>query len=476
VPKRPADEFDLGSLSHLAPELAATLAAIASDVALVVDREGIIVSVAHNGNPLSSSTGNWVGRPWADTVTQGTRKKIEQLLDEVSSNGITERREVNVPGASGSEIPMAYAAIRLGPAGPVLAAGRDLRSIAAIQQRFLESQHELERDYWLRRQVESRYHLLQQVAHDAVMLIDAQSMCVLEANRAALDLVGESHASMVGVNFESCIEQRSRAVLEEMFQNARAAGRTLEMRLYFRNRNTPSIVTATPLRGDTEMMMLVRANTRPPGIGAAQGQPAQSDVTSSSDTVVVTDSGGRVVMADAPFLALCGVANETQVRGRSIGDWFEDAHLNLPRILTEVKHRGLAYVAKGSLQVRPGTQLPVEISASLLMDGDQEQIGFTFRPIGTSTAPRASSVTRLIERVERLRVRLGNDSMSDLAREMARLVEDHLIEAALEQAHGDVRAAAQLLGIESSEIRAHLGHAAGSSELDGEDGSPNRLH
>ena len=42
-----------------------------------------------------------------------------------------------VHGGNGAgDIPVAYTALRLGKGGPVLAVGRDLRAIAAIQQRF----------------------------------------------------------------------------------------------------------------------------------------------------------------------------------------------------------------------------------------------------------------------------------------------------------------------------------------------------
>jgi hypothetical protein len=44
---------------------------------------------------------------------------------------------------------VAYTALRLGPDGPSLAVGHDLRSVARIQQRFLLVQQELERGYGL---------------------------------------------------------------------------------------------------------------------------------------------------------------------------------------------------------------------------------------------------------------------------------------------------------------------------------------
>lgn len=140
----------LSALSPLATEVAATMARIASDIAIVIDGDGIIRSVAEGAAPLSATpwVSDWVGRRWVDTVTADTRLKIEALLSELRTSGVTQRREVNHPLADGDQVPVAWAAIRLGDAGPVVAVGRDLRAVAAIQRRFLDVQHDMERDYW----------------------------------------------------------------------------------------------------------------------------------------------------------------------------------------------------------------------------------------------------------------------------------------------------------------------------------------
>lgn len=142
------DTSNLDVLSPFAREVAETLARVSSDIALVIDEHGVIRTVAESGAPLQPSTDAWVGRRWVDTVTADTRRKIELLLDEAQSSGITQRREVNHPGTEGDDVPVAWTAIRLGEHGPVVAVGRDLRAVAAIQRRFLDAQQEMELDYW----------------------------------------------------------------------------------------------------------------------------------------------------------------------------------------------------------------------------------------------------------------------------------------------------------------------------------------
>ena len=122
---------DLSLLSPLAPELASAIARVASDIALVIDGDGVIVSVAEGAAPLAPACAAWVGRPWADTVSADSRRKVEQMLEEVGESGIGRRREINHPDGDGGAIPVAWSAIRLRRRGAVVAVGRELRAVAA---------------------------------------------------------------------------------------------------------------------------------------------------------------------------------------------------------------------------------------------------------------------------------------------------------------------------------------------------------
>ena len=174
------------------------MARIASDVALVIDNDGVIRSVAEGASPLPAACSSWVGQRWVDTASADTRRKVELLLDEIGAIGVSQRREVNHPIVDGDAVPMAWTAIRLGERGPVVAVGRDLRAVAAIQRRFLDAQHEMELDYWQRRHADSRYRTLFQVARDAVLVLDADSFEVIESNEAARSLFSP-HASAPSV-------------------------------------------------------------------------------------------------------------------------------------------------------------------------------------------------------------------------------------------------------------------------------------
>ena len=140
----------LGEVAAFAPHLAQAFASLACDVALVIDTDGRILRVAHSqGGSLAEASQGWAGSLLVDTVTPDNRHKIESLLQDLQGQGLARRREVNLPVPSGPTIPVAFTALRLGPNGPGLAVGHDLRAVAQMQQRFMRVQKELEQGYGL---------------------------------------------------------------------------------------------------------------------------------------------------------------------------------------------------------------------------------------------------------------------------------------------------------------------------------------
>ncbi len=139
---------DLAAAAAWAPSLAWAFVNLACDFALVLDPQGIIVSVAHaDVAGLAPLVVGWVGRHWVDTMTRESQPKAEGLLADVAQHGVAPRREVTL--AHLTRMPVAFTAMRLGQGGPTLVVGHDLRTAARLQQRFIVAQRDLEQGYQL---------------------------------------------------------------------------------------------------------------------------------------------------------------------------------------------------------------------------------------------------------------------------------------------------------------------------------------
>jgi transcriptional regulator PpsR len=454
----PTEATGLGALADLAPELAQTFASIASDIALVIGSDGVIQNVAFGDAPMSGRADAWVGKSFLDAVTSDTRGKVQQLLDEVDHRGVSRRREVNLPGIDGLDIPVAFAAIRLGAQGPVLAVGRDLRAIAAIQQRFIDVQQELEREYWLQRQTESRYRLLFQVATDAVMVVDAATLTIAEANRAAGDLFDRAPDQLVGESASVGIDAGSQPAVNELLNLARASGRPAEMRARLACRPGKTIsLSATPFRaavqGKDSLLLLVRA--RSAESRTVDSGPLADFVEHTPDAVVISDSAGHVQMANPAFLNLCGAAtHEQQLRGRLLSEVLGDPSRRLAALLADVRRLGIASqvrVPVGSFSA----PIELEISAALLDEGDQVSIGFTFRRHASPAEGFLRPAADLAGSIEALYAQLGRVTLPELMQEVNHLAERHMVRSAMLRAKGHLGVAAEWLGLtpESLELR-----------------------
>ena len=447
--------LDLGVLSRWAPELAQTFVSLSSDIAMVMDGGGVIQNVVQGGGePLAASAHEWVGRSWVDTVTGETRSKVEQLLKEVGDTGIARKREINHPSGAGTSIAVAYTAVRLGAQGPVLVVGRDMRSITAIQKRFLDAQQEMERGYWRARQAEARYRLLFQVATDAVMVVDAHSLQILEANQATSDLLELGLDQLVGRQATFGFESHSRSAVTDLLVAARASGQPAEIRARLAGKVTGTSVLATPFRTEDNMRLLVRVRTIDmPGSSADLSATLARLVDSTSEGVVVTDPVGRILIANPAFLRLVAMPTEAEVKARPLTDWVGVSDQQFASLLQQVRRQGIARRIGSRLMSTDASVSEVEISAALLTEGDQECIGFTIHGVSASPALGGTPAEELVVAIESLTATMGATPLSTLLEDSAALVRAHFARIALARCGNDPVLAAGMLGVDPGFFR-----------------------
>ncbi|RZM34198.1 MAG: transcriptional regulator PpsR, partial [Sphingomonas sp.] len=170
--------------SSLAPDVAASLLASAGDISLVIDSGGVIRDIAiSNADLVAQGFGDWIGQTWLDTVTTESTAKVAQMLADSAGVEPARWRQVNHP-THGGDVPVRYLVMQLSQGGAI-AIGRDMRATAAMQQRLLQTQQSLERDYIKLRQAEARYRLLFDLGTEPVLIVDAASRRVREINPAA---------------------------------------------------------------------------------------------------------------------------------------------------------------------------------------------------------------------------------------------------------------------------------------------------
>ncbi len=458
---------DLHALAPNAPDLAQVFVSLSSDIALVIDDQGVVLSVAQDPHaPMSALAQGWVGQRWADTVTEGTRSKIEKLLADVGDTGKARRREVNHAGDAGGDIPVAYTALRLGANGPVLAVGRDLRTVSAIQQRFLSTQQEIERGYWRARQTETRHRLLLQVATDAVMTVDADTLCILEGNPAAALLLQDGMLPLAGRVVAQQFESHARPAVLELLQQARSSGKFIEIQARLAGSHLSVGLMAMPLRTPDGHRLLLRARTADPI--ASTDMPLEAAlarlVEGTRDSILVTDMRGQVLGANRTFVNLAQAGDEDQLRGQPLSDWLGPAESDVAELLRAVRDSGITQDRLLTLRTAGLPPQPLAVTGMLLIEGDQECLGFVVRPRPAGTVMSAVSAVSAVpepatpstplalsQAIAALSAHLGSASLAELVRRAEKLARHHLVQRALDLSGTDA-AAALLLNVSATQL------------------------
>jgi len=442
------------SLSEWAPELARTMVSLGGDIALVIDERGVVQRVDQRAStPLASDAHTWVGHHWTDTVTRESKVKVERLMAEASSTSATRKREVNHPAGDGVTVPVAYTAMRLGARGPILAVGRDLGISAALQQKFIGAQREMERNYAHARQAEARYRLLFQVATDAVIVVDGSTLNILEANQSASELFDVSLGQVVGQNAAFGFEAQSRNIVSAALNSALASGQSTETRAQLLGRLSSTSVTATPFRVMDSQQLLVRIRTTEQlGSSANLGTTLARLVDSASDGVAVTDVDGGVLVANPAFLKLVQASTEASVRGRPLSDWLSLPNEPFAELLARVGREGMTGYAPSSVLSLDAIVKPVEVAATLLSEIDPPCIGFSIRLTPTPGGELAVAVEPMQAAVRVLCDQVGSAALPELMRRASDVLQRNFIRMAMERAGADLNKAATMLGINRQQL------------------------
>ena len=466
-------ESPVHSLGNLSADVVGRLLAASADVAMVIDDKGVIRDLALGSEDLlRERCFEWLGKPWADTVTVESRPKVEALLRESRTSATPRWRHINHPSLDGADLPLCYSAIALprssdrgGPMVSSVVFGRDLRANSILQQRLISAQQAMERDYWRMRHMETRYRVLFQAVDEAVLILDAPSGKLEEANAAATGLLG-TDATRAGVLlaglFEADPHATPNAGIPAMFGRVRATGQTETIAARVDGRPGELRVSASLFRQEKTAHLLVRAS--PAEVGAQAADAGDHDgllklVERAPDAFVVTDFDGLILSANQALIDLAQLATESQVRRQSLERWLGRTGVDLNVLITNLRQRGAVRLFATVIRGEHGTTSEVEISGVAVADGDPSSQGFTIRDVSrrlVSEARTTGAGREMPRSVGQMTELVGRVPLKDIVRDTTDLIEQLCIEAALELTHDNRASAAEMLGLSRQSLYVKL--------------------
>ena len=463
------------SLGDLDAASAATLIGAASDITLVLDGAGVIRDMAVQSGQLADDlpdSAHWVGQPVETTLAPDSHPKIAALLHDAAAHAEPRWRHVNHLAPDGSSVPVLYCGVQVGGEGRVVAFGRDLRAMSALQQRLMNAQQGMERDYARLRDVEMRYRLLFQLSGEAVLILDPAKGRVVEANPAAKAQYGSGAADVTGRALADLFDPASLPAVQAGVDAIRAGGRAEDVPARLAGEHGADVTLRMSLfRQENAALVLMRAV--PVAVPVHPGRLPHPKLTllraveSAPDAYVVTDDDGDIITANAAFLELVQLMHEDEALGQPLDRWVGESGVDLSVLTANLRSRGAVRFFSTTIHGEHGATAQVEVSAVAVPGEGRMALGYAIRNvssrlnIGLQSAPlqhgAATRAGRALPRsVEQLTELIGRVSLKDLVRESTEVIERLAIEAALELTEDNRASAAEMLGLSRQSLYVKL--------------------
>ena len=447
-------------------EVGAAIALVlaAGDIALALDDNGVIsdVSVSAEDMPDLSS---WIGLRWEDTVAIDSKPKINEMLASASTGTPERWRQVNHPSPEGN-LPIHYRLVDLGEGTPRMAIGRDVRAWASLQQRLLQTQQSLERDYLKLRQTEARFRLLFDMMTDPVMVIDAGTRRITAANPASYRMFAAKPGSLENRDLANVIGGVSRDDLIASLGGATATGERCEMAVSINDGEPLVVLTATPFRQDSGRQFMVRLTQ--PGVPAGAGnsqRPLYDLIEQMPDAFVLTDDDMQIVTANSAFIDLVHASSREAIAGQPLGRFIGRPGIDVDLMRKQLDTHGQVRNATTIVHADDTIEEAIEVSG-IKTENQASRYGFAIRTVGRRMRDLPPADRDTPRSVDQLTELVGRMPLREIVRESTDLIERMCIEAALAYTSDNRASAAEILGLSRQSLYSKL-HRHGLGNLVG---------
>lgn len=447
-------------LPPLSADKLAQLIGVASDIALVITHQGNVQSVSVGWDELAVlGCSDWIGRPWADTVTSESRIKITDMLASPSNGQRGRWRQVNHPSSQGREIPLEYTVLQINDK-LLLALGRGMEAVASLQQRLIESQQKLERDYQRLRHMEGKSRILFETATEPSFTVDGATQRVLELNPSAQTLLGQGTKRLQDRDVLECFEPASHDEVLSLLRMAQATGRVEMGRARVLDHDKEVTLSAKAYPSDQGAQVLLRClgqESRPHQDSQESDRAwMQEALERAPDGWILADRQGVIVSANAEFLSQMGAISLAQLQGQPLERWLERGSVDWGVLQTNVRQLGYVRNFATELKTFSGMNLAVEITALTLSDPQANWMLYVHDIHRLRQANSPAKAAGMADSVAQLAQLVGRMPMKDIVGETNEMIERMCILAALDLTRNNRASAAEMLGLSRQSLYVKL--------------------
>ncbi|MEO0410327.1 MAG: transcriptional regulator PpsR [Pseudomonadota bacterium] len=444
----------------LAAEQTAGILANAADIALIVDSDGVIRDAAFASKVVYEAGGHlWAGQKFADIVTKDSVNKAAKLLQDARDETKTRPREINHPMEDGADVPVRYTSVPLGETGSVVVFGRDISSVSTLQQKLMNSQLTIEREFARLRAAEIRYRMIFQLGDVPQIVVDASTLRVSDINPAARRILGRNHQRLEDVKVVSLFDSSNADLLHQLLRASVADGSEETIKTVLRGGEVITI-SSSHFRQDRKSFLLLRLSSDSGNVVAfsnASDLKFLDVIDHMPDAFVVTNASREIIAVNSAFVNLLGLSGPNEAEGRLIDAWFDRPNVDCSVLMANIREHGTVRRFATMLRTSYDQIENVEIAAVQSKHQTESIYGFVIRPMSAALATSEAEGQSLSRSDEQITSLVGHMPLKDIVRETTEMIEKLCIETALELTKENRALAAQMLGLSRQSLYAKLG-------------------
>ncbi len=449
-----------GSIPLIEPELLSSILGVASDIALVVSRDGIILSVLVNrNNPSFGNLAHWEGRPIRDFLTIESIPKFD-ALHQSYKNGKDPVRSVELNHCDNAvwEFPIRYSFHAFGSEKSLLMLGRDMRPIAETQQQLVQAQMSLEQGYELRREFDARYRLLLRTVRDAVVFISVADGRVKDANEPAAAILGTTREDLIGAVFSQEFRDKKREEFVESLVNTSLSEASDGLDAMSRRNRQRVVITPNLFRAAGERVLICRLTSE------SDGSTRHDELTMNlgilfdkgADAVLFTSISGAITACNDSFLDMIDAAHVVDIKGRNLSEFLGRGQIDMSVLIENARRAGQMRLYSTKLMNDFGSNMAIEMSATYLNDRSEPELGFIIRDASRVDAIRKPPVQGTEDSSRNVMELVGSATLKEIVTETTDVVEKMCIETAVNLTRNNRVAAAEMLGLSRQSLYVKL--------------------
>lgn len=447
------------SISHHPDKLFAELsgkelsqiARASADISFVLDDLGSIQSIYSDNKNLSKQISeDLIGKKWSEVVEPDSRKKVQSLLDDASSDTISKFRQINMIGNDRNiALPMMCASIKTSSNKKIIVIGRDNTEVSRLQQNLVSAQKEISQNYLQISQLEERFRSIFEIGTESIVIVKVDDEYpIVEMNRNAIKQLLLAKNNCIGKSLLSLIPANEIIKVINFLKGAQDTDEPSILKTLFSNGEVIQISATSFINGGIPYLLL---NLKPLDLTKVSNLLEADSLTvraieNNPYGFVVCTPEGLILKANKAFNKLSATRGEQDLIGTNIRNYLGPERTDFDQMMQSLQGKASSQSCVSSITYATRSIKLVDISAVSVAQ-PRACIGMIFRQVDSRQNKGARIDKKLVRSSQELSMLVGKVPLKDILAETTDLIEQLCIKAALDLTQDNRVSASEILGL-----------------------------